>query len=43
MWCDVVNKILHKTREQTECGNYRGISFLAHASKVILKIVGETR
>ena len=38
-WRDAVMKLLHKKKDRTECGNYRGISFLAHAGKVLLKIV----
>ena len=36
-WRDAVMKVLDKDR--TECGNYRGISLVAHACKVLLKIV----
>ena len=32
-------KVLHKKKDRTECGNYRGISLVAHAGKVLLKIV----
>ena len=32
-------KVLHKKKGRTECGNYRGISLVAHAGKVLLKIV----
>ena len=38
-WRDVVIKVLHKKKDRTECGNYRGISLVAHAGKVLLKIV----
>ena len=38
-WRDAVIKVLHKKRDRTECGNYRGISLVAHAGKVLLKIV----
>ena len=38
-WRDAVIKVLHKKEDKTECGNYRGISLVAHASKVLLKIV----
>ena len=38
-WRHAVIKILHKTKDRTECGNYRGISLVAHAGKVLLKIV----
>ena len=36
---DAVIKVLHKTKDLTECGNYRDISLVAHVGKVILKIV----
>ena len=32
-------KVLHKKKDRAECGNYRGISLVAHAGKVLLKIV----
>ena len=32
-------KVLHKKKDQTDCGNYRDISLMAHAGKVLLKIV----
>ena len=38
-WQDAVIKVLHKKNGRTECGNYRGISLVAHAGKVLLKIV----
>ena len=28
-------------KDRTECGNYRGISLVAHAGKVLLKIVAK--
>ena len=31
--------VLHKKKDRTECGNYRGISLVAHAGKILLKIV----
>ena len=31
--------VLHKKRDRTECGNYRGISLVADASKILLKII----
>ena len=37
-WRDAVIKVLHK-KDRTECGNYRGISLVAHAGRVLLKIV----
>ena len=38
-WRDAVINVLHKRKDRTECGNYRGISLVAHAGKVLLKIV----
>ena len=38
-WRNAVVKVLHKKKDRTECGNYRGISLVAHAGKVLLKIV----
>ena len=38
-WRDAVIKVLHKKNDRTEYGNYRGISLVAHAGKVLLKIV----
>ena len=31
--------VLHKKKVRTEGGNYRGISLVAHAAKILLKIV----
>ena len=31
--------VLHKKKDRTECGNYRGISLVAHAGKILLKIL----
>ena len=38
-WRDAVINVLHKKNNRTECGNYRGISLVAYAGKVLLKIV----
>ena len=38
-WRDAVIKFLHKKKDSTEYGNYRDISLVAHAGKVLLKIV----
>ena len=32
------HQVLNKKKDRTECGNYRGISLVAHAGKVLLKI-----
>ena len=36
---DATIKVLHKKKDRTECSNYRGLSLVAHAGKVLLKIV----
>ena len=38
-WKDAIIMSLHKNKDRTECGNYRGISLVAHAGKVLLKII----
>ena len=38
-WKDAVNTVLHKKSDKTECANYRGISLVSHAGKVLLKVV----
>ena len=38
-WKDAAIKVLHKKKDRTECSNYRGPSLVAHAGKVLLKIV----
>ena len=38
-WKDATIKVLFKKGDTLECGNYRGISLVAHAGKVLLKIV----
>ena len=35
----MVITVLHKKGDKTECGNYRGISLVSHAGKVLLKVV----
>ena len=39
LWKDAVIQVLHKKKGPTDCGNYRGIFLVAHAVKVLLKIV----
>ena len=34
--------VLHKNKERTECGNYRGIALVAHAGKILLKIIARS-
>ena len=36
-WKDATIKVLHKKKYRTECGNYNGISLVAHTRKVLLK------
>ena len=31
--------VLNKKKVWTECGNYRGISLITHAGKILLKII----
>jgi hypothetical protein len=38
-WKDAIIFILFKKLDKTLCGNYRGISLVAHAGKVLLKLV----
>ena len=38
-WKDAIIMVLHKNKDRTECGNYRGISLVAHAGKLLLKII----
>ena len=38
LWKDAIITVLHK-KDKTECSNYRGISLVAHAGKILLKVV----
>ena len=38
-WKDAIIMVLHKKKDRTECGNYRGISLVAHAGKILLNII----
>ena len=38
-WKYAIIMVLHKKKDRIECGNYRGISLVAHAGKVMLKII----
>ena len=38
-WKDAVITVLHKKGDKTECGNYRGVSLVSHAGKVLVKVV----
>ena len=37
-WKYATIKLLHKKKDRTECSNYRDLSLVAHAGKVLLKI-----
>ena len=39
-WKDATINVLHQKKDRTECRNYRDLSLVAHAGKVLLKIVG---
>ena len=36
--CGII-MVLHKKKDRTECGNYRGISLVAYAGKILLKVI----
>ena len=38
-WKGAIIMALHKKKDRTECGNYRGISLVVHAGKILLKII----
>ena len=38
-WKDATIKVLYKKSDRSNCNNYKGISLLLHAGKVLLKIV----
>ena len=38
-WEDATIIVLHKKKERTECGHYRGISLVVHTGKVLLKVI----
>ena len=38
-WKYAVITVLHKRGDKTECGNYRGVSLVSHAGKVLFKVV----
>ena len=42
-WKDATIKVLHKNKDRTKCGNYRGISLVADAGKVLLKVIAGRR
>ena len=39
LWKDAIITVLHKKKDKTECSNYRGISLVSHAGKILLKVV----
>ena len=38
-WKDAIVMVLYQKKDRTECGNYRGISLVAHAGNLLLKII----
>ena len=38
-WKDAIIMAIHKKKDKTECGNYRGISLVSHTGKVLLKVI----
>ena len=38
-WKDAIIMVLHKKKDRTECGNYRGISLVAHAGEILLNVI----
>ena len=38
-WIYAIIMVLHKKKDRAECGSYRGISLVAYAGKILLKIV----
>ena len=36
---DAIIMVLHKKKDPTKCGSYTGISLVAHAGKILLKII----
>ena len=38
-WKDAIILVLYRKKNRTKCGNYRGISLVAQAGKMLLKIV----
>ena len=38
-WKYAIIMVLHEKKDRTECSNYRGISLVAHAGRILLKII----
>ena len=38
-WKDAIIMVLHKSKDRTEWGNYRRISLVVHAGKILLKTI----
>ena len=38
-WIYTIVMVLHKKKDRAECGNYRGVSLVGHAGKILLKII----
>ena len=41
-WKDAIIMVPHKNKDRAECGNYRDISLVAHAGKILLKIIARS-
>ena len=40
-WKNAMIKVLHKKKDRAECGYYRDISLVAHAGKILLKVIAD--
>ena len=38
-WKDAIITVLFKKKDRTDCNNYRGIALVAHAGKIMLRII----
>ena len=38
-WKKAIIVVLHKNKDRTECGDFRGVALVAHAGKILLKII----
>ena len=34
-----ITMVIHKSKDRTECGNFRGISLVAHTGKILLNVI----
>ena len=42
-WKDAIITVFHKRKDQAQFGSYRGILLVAHAGKVLVKIIARQR